>query len=220
MQKLFTEGIEHTQFKETKIGRIPEEWEVTRIGGVTDIHGGSTPLTTEENYWDDGDILWATPTDITSLSSKYISNTSRKITQKAVDETSLRLCEPGTILMTSRATIGYPAITEKPITTNQGFINIHCKKVIETLFLYYWIIQNRRILERFAQGSTFVELSKKDFRRLFIALPPLTEQHKITEILSEVDAKIETEQAFKEELEKLKKGLMQVLLTGEVRVKV
>lgn len=202
-------------FKETKIGRIPEVWEVTMIGRVTDTHGGSTPSTAQQNYWDNDDVLWATPTDITSLGSKYISDTSRKISRRAVDETSLRLCEPGTILMTSRATIGYPAIADRPITTNQGFINIHCSEKIEIMFLYYWIVQNRRLLERFAQGSTFVELSKKDFRRFLIALPPLPEQRKIAEILSTVDQTIEKTDAIIKETQQFKKGLMQKLFVNK-----
>ena len=208
--------------RKDKRRELPAGWELTQIGYVADTHGGSTPSTAEPEYWDDDGILWTTPTDITSLNTKYISDTKRKISQKAADETSLRLCEAGTLLMTSRATIGYTAIAEKPITTNQGFINIHCGNKVETLFLYYWITQNRALLERFAQGSTFLELSKKDFRRFHIDLPPLPEQLKITEILSTVDETIEKTDAIIQKTQQLKKGLMQKLFTegiGHTRFK-
>lgn len=211
-----------TILRKDKRRELPTSWELTRIGNVVDTHGGSTPSTAKPEYWDDGGILWATPTDITSLNTKYISDTERKISQKAADETSLRLCEPGTLLMTSRATIGYPAIAEKPITTNQGFINIHCGNKVETLFLYYWIAQNRALLERFAQGSTFLELPKKAFRRFHIDLPPLAEQRKIAEILSTIDETIEKTDATIRETQQLKKGLMQKLFTegiGHTRFK-
>ena len=173
-----------TILRKDKEGYLPVGWELIRIGNLAEIHGGSTPSTSDSDYWENGNILWATPTDITSLNTKVISDTHRKISQKAVDETSLRLCELGTLLMTSRATIGYPAIAGKQITTNQGFINIHCGQKLEGLFFYYWIIQHRTLFERYSQGSTFLELSKKDFRKFHVTLPPLPEQHKIAEILA------------------------------------
>jgi type I restriction enzyme S subunit len=202
-----------TILRANKKMHIPSDWEFSPIGNLAEIHGGSTPSTEDLGYWKDGNILWATPTDITGLSSKFISDTHRKITKKAVNETALRLCDPGTLIMTSRATIGYPAIADKQITTNQGFINMHCGNKLEVIFFYYWIIQNRTLLERYSQGSTFLELSKKDFRRFHISLPPLAEQRKISEILSTVDEAIEKTNAIIQQTLQLKKGLMQKLFT-------
>jgi|LWDU01.1.fsa_nt_gi type I restriction enzyme S subunit len=201
---------------------IPIGWQTKNIEELTNSFGGTTPSTIEPKYWDDGTILWASPTDITSLKSKYISDTKSKITEIAFNKTSLRLLDAGDILMTSRATVGYPAIAAAPICTNQGFINIKCGKQIENLFLYYWIIQNRQFIKRYGQGSTFLELNKKDFRKLNILLPPLSEQLRIAEILSTVDESIEKTDSIIEETRQLKKGLMQKLFTegiGHTRFK-
>ena len=78
--KLFSEGIGHNEFKDTKIGRIPKEWEVLKINDVADCYGGTTPSTTVKEYWN-GDILWATPSDITN-NNLYLLDTNRKITEK------------------------------------------------------------------------------------------------------------------------------------------
>lgn len=219
MQKLFSEGIGHTEFKDTKIGRIPMEWELSRIGSVADCSGGTTPSTTIEEYWN-GNILWATPTDITSNNSVRLIETSRKITEEGRKSKNLKYVSKDGLLMTSRASIGFVKISNGDVTTNQGFINIECKNRIHYKYLYFWIIQNRGLLMRFSQGSTFLELHRTAFKKLPIPLPPLPEQQKIAEILSEADKKIEKEEQYKSDLEQLKKGLMQQLLTGQKRVKV
>lgn len=220
MQELLTKGIGHKKFKKTKIGKFPEEWKVIRIDEIVKISGGTTPSTAIKKYWEGGKILWATPTDITSLNGIYIYDTASKITQTAIDESSLNIYDPGTILLTSRATIGFAAITKYPIATNQGFINIVCSKRVNNLFLYYWINFKRKLFESLAQGSTFMELSKKDFRKIYISLPKVNEQNKIKDILFNMDNKIGIEKENKLKLEEQKKGLMQQLLTGKIRVNV
>jgi type I restriction enzyme, S subunit len=219
MQKLFSEGIGHTDFKDTKIGRIPKDWEVDKIGKVADCYGGTTPSTTVEEYWN-GDILWATPSDITKNNSEYLLSTDRKITEKGRASKNLRYVQKNGLLMTSRASIGFLNISNGDVVTNQGFINIECKNTYHFKFFYYWIINNRNLLVRYSQGSTFLELYRKTFSKINIPTPPLPEQKKIAEILSEADAKIEKEEHEKAKLEELKKGLMQQLLTGKKRVKV
>lgn len=219
MQKLFSEGIGHTEFKDTKIGRIPMEWELSRIGSVADCSGGTTPSTTIEEYWN-GNILWATPTDITSNNSVRLIETSRKITEEGRKSKNLKYVSKDGLLMTSRASIGFVKISNGDVTTNQGFINIECKNRIHYKYLYFWIIQNRGLLMRFSQGSTFLELYRTAFKKLPIPLPPLPEQQKIVSILTEADKKIEKEEQYKSELEQLKRGLMQQLLTGQKRVRI
>ena len=219
MQKLFSEGIGHTEFKDTKIGRIPKDWNTLKINQVADCYGGTTPSTTVEEYWN-GDILWATPSDITKNKSEYLLNTSRKITEQGRASKNLRFVKKNGLLMTSRASIGFLNISNGDVVTNQGFINIECKDNFHYKFFYYWVLDNRKKLLSLSQGSTFLELYRKTFSKISILTPPLPEQQKIADILSEVDAKIENEQAKKEQLEALKKGLMQQLLTGKKRVKV
>jgi type I restriction enzyme S subunit len=190
--------------------RVPEEWRETTLGQVTDIVGGSTPSKNEPTFWDNGIIAWATPSDITKLTigQLRISNTSAKVTEAAVRDTSLRIMPPGTVIMTSRATIGYPAINTVPLTTNQGFANFLPGTNHDPDFLAQWIIYMRPILERNAGGSTFLEISKKTLRN--VSIP---EQRRIAEILSSVDEAIAATQAVIEQTRLVKQGVLKRLLT-------
>lgn len=221
MQRLFTEGIGHTEFKETRLGKIPKEWEVVRISDIGNVIGGGTPDTKNDDYWN-GDILWATPTDITKYNIKYISNTDRKITREGLNSSSAKILPPYSLLLTSRATIGYCVINKDEICTNQGFQNIIPNEKINVEFLYYMIqsekIQNQLI--RSAYGSTFLEIPNKDVKKIKIPVPNLAEQESIAKILSDLDNKTENEKILKKIIKKIKRGLIQDLLTGKKRVKI
>jgi len=220
MQRLLTKGIGHTDFKKTEVGEIPVEWEVKKLGEVTEIISGGTPNTKVEEYWRNGDICWATPTDITS-SGKYIRKTEKHITEKGLKNSSANLLPIGSILMTSRATIGERCINTVPMATNQGFKSFICREqVILNEFLYYLIEIIKPIFIRLAGGSTFLEISKKQVEEQKIQVPPIEEQKKIAFILSVIDIKLEDYQTKKQKLQTLKRGLMQKLLTGKIRVKV
>jgi type I restriction enzyme S subunit len=125
----------------------------------------------------------------------------------------------GSILLTSRATIGECAINSVPMATNQGFASLVCKDKAHNWFIYFYISLTKDELQRLAGGSTFREVSKRSIRAIRIPLPPLPEQKRIAEILSAIDEKIDSAFAYREKLEALKKGLMQALLSGKVRVK-
>jgi len=217
MQQLLTRGISHTKFKQTEIGEIPEEWEVVRLGEITEIIGGGTPSTGDSHYWN-GNIPFVIPTDITNLRNNYLERSENYITEEGLKNSSAKLLPVGTVLLTSRATIGFCAINKIPVATNQGFASLICgERVLNSYILYSMrFITNK--LESLASGSTFREVSKTTLKSLKLPLPPFLEQRKIAEILSTVDEKIEVERQRKEKLEELKKGLMQVLLTGKVRV--
>jgi len=113
---------------DSELGEIPKGWEVSNIDSVCQAVGGGTPSTKKGEYWLDGDIKWATPSDITSLKSPVIFDTERKINEKGLNNSSARMLPEGTILLTSRATVGLLAISAVPITTNQGFISIVCSE--------------------------------------------------------------------------------------------
>jgi len=212
-------GEETHGFKDSPLGRVPEEWDVKKISDILDLKGGSTPSTNNDKYWN-GDIQWAVPTDITKLKSKYIENTERKITKNGLLNCSASLLPIGSILLTSRATIGFLAINVVEMATNQGFINILPSKEILNHFLYYYLdcIKSKFVLQ--ASGSTFLELSKNSFKTFHIPFPPIAEQHRIAEIILATDKRIEKEEAYRDKLLQIKKGLMQDLLTGMVRVKI
>jgi len=190
-----------TEFKETEIGEIPREWEVKKINEIGEIGGGSTPSTKVKDYWD-GDIPWITPKDLANHGSRFISCGERNITRKAVIENSLKLYPNGTILLTSRAPIGYVAITKNPVTTNQGFKNIAPKEGTNSEFLYYLLINISEYLKDISGGSTFEELTKEILKDVLIPFPLLPEQSRIATVLSWFDDLIEVKRRQNEILEK------------------
>ncbi|MEM3490073.1 MAG: restriction endonuclease subunit S, partial [Nitrososphaerota archaeon] len=213
---------EYREFKDTEIGRIPKDWEVVRIGDICEVIGGGTPSTKVKEYWN-GNIPFAIPTDVTELESRnvnFLNQTKGHITEKGLRESSTNLLPPGSILLTSRATIGSCVISEVPVATNQGFANIICGDTVHNLFILYLMKYMKKKLDQLASGSTYKEISRVVVRNLRIPHPPLLEQQEIAEILSIVDKKLELERADKARLGKIKQGLMDLLLTGKIRVKV
>ena len=203
------------KYKDTPIGKIPVDWEVVRLGDVCDVIGGSTPSTKNNEYWG-GEIPFATPTDITSLQGREISDTKQSITQEGLSSCGARLLPVGSVLLTSRATLGACAINTKPMATNQGFASLVCNEMAYNWFIYYKMIALQQELDRLGSGSTFKEVSKSSIRSLNFSLPPLPEQKQIADILTTVDEVIEKTSWVIEKTKELKKGLMQSLLTGGI----
>ena len=170
----------------------PEGWVQTTLGAIAALGGGTTPSKSEEGYWVDGSVPWATPSDVTSLPNgeSRISATEVTVAERALRECSLTLNPPGTVLMTSRATIGYAALNDVPMTTNQGFITFRCGDRTDPEFLLHWLTAKRDFLVAAAGGSTFKELSRGTAKLLPISLPPLDEQRRIADVLRSVDEAI------------------------------
>lgn len=200
------------QFRQTEIGELPAEWQVVPLSDVADISGGSTPSTRNERFWN-GEIPFVTPSDITKLESLYLRNAEKQISREGLESISAALLPPGSVLITSRASIGLVAINEIPVVTNQGFANLVCKPSVHNTFLAQVMRLARPRLERLGAGSTFREVSRTSIRKFPVPLPPIVEQRRIAEILSAADEAVQKTDAVISELERLKKGLMQRLLT-------
>jgi len=197
------------------ISKLLQNINYKKIENIFNLCGGTTPLTTKKEYWN-GDILWATPTDITKLNNSYLlKDTKKKITDKAVQDNALKLIEPGTLLMSSRASIGWTIIPDKKVTINQGITALIPKNQneIHVLFYYYYFRFIRNLLNSLASGSTFKEISKSTLRNLHIPIPPLPTQKKIAVILSTADSAIQKVDEAIEKTHRLKKGVMHRLLT-------
>ena len=210
-----------TEFQDTEIGKIPKEWKIYSIEEIFDLYKGTTPSTKEDKYWG-GDIPFVTPTDITALNEMnkiYLSTTEKYLTEEGRRSKSLRLIPRGSLLFTSRATIGYLAVNNVEVAINQGIIALIPKiKDLDVIYYYYYLTSVRKKLEELAGGSTYKEISMNTFRKLMIPHPPLEEQRKIAEILSTVNRAIELYREERVRLDRLKRGLMDLLLTGKIRV--
>ena len=201
--------------------RLPgfvEPWVDTLIKDVSTVISGGTPSTNNPEYWD-GHILWCTPTDI-SKTNKYISSTGQTISELGLKNSSATLLPIGTVLMCSRASIGPRAIATKEISTNQGFKSFICSKNLNNEFLYYLIDVILPDLLKLASGNTFRELSKDSVDNFKITIPDTCEQNAIADILIAQDNKIELLEQELTQWQQKKKSLMQLLLTGLVRVTV
>ena len=171
--------------------RFPEftdEWNEFKIGEICDVVGGGTPKTDDNSYWD-GDIDWYTPSELSE--HKYVYESKRKITKKGLDNCSAKLLPPKTILLSSRATIGETGIILKESTTNQGFQSLIAKRNLNYQFLYYLIDTIKKELIIRASGSTFLEISKNEIKKIKVNIPLKNEQIKIAKFISLIDQKID-----------------------------
>lgn len=167
------------------------KWDIKRIMDVAEVVAGGTPNTKTPEYWN-GDIGWITPADLSGYSFRYIKNGSRNITEAGLNSSSACLLPINTVLLSSRAPIGYVAIAETELATNQGFKNLVCNdKQADYRFIYYWLHLNTETLKNFASGATFPEISANTLKKIKITLPDLPTQKHIADILSAYDELIE-----------------------------
>ena len=193
------------------------EWSKQQLGDICNIVNGGTPSTSIAEFWN-GKILWCTPTDITSCSTKYIYTTESKITESGLKASSATLLPKGALLLCSRATIGEVRIAGNAICTNQGFKSLVVHQNISNEWLYYMVhVLKSNMLEK-AIGSTFLEISKKDLAELDIIVPEVTEQKAIAQVLSDMDSEIEQLEKKLAKYQQIKRGMMQELLTGRIRL--
>ena len=151
---------------------LPAGWRLSQIGREVRIVGGATPRTTEPAFWDGGEHHWATPKDLSRLPSPVLLNTDRKITDAGVDKISSGLLPVGTVLMSSRAPIGYLAIAGVPTAVNQGFMAMICTGLLPNIFVLFWCEQQLGYIKGVSGGSTFAEISKQVFRAVPVVIPP------------------------------------------------
>ena len=162
-------------------------WTNVSLGDAAEIVSGATPKSSEPHNWD-GEVLWATPSDLSVLREKHISRTGRTISTRGLESCSARLLPANSVLFSSRAPIGLVAINTKPMATNQGFKSFIPKEGLNPDYLYWWLRANKQRLQDLGNGATFKEVSKAVVSRVVIPLPPLDEQRRIAAILDKADA--------------------------------
>ena len=166
-----TAALFPSAMQDSDLGQIPEGWAVSTIGEEVHISGGGTPSTSNKDFWENGSIHWTTPKDLSRLRDKILAGTERKITDAGLTKISSGLLPVNTILMSSRAPVGYLAITKIPVAINQGYIAMQCKKTLLPEFVLQWATANIDEIKQRSDGTTFAEISKKDFKPIPIIMP-------------------------------------------------
>jgi type I restriction enzyme S subunit len=198
---------------------LPAGWKLITLGEIAELSGGGTPSREHPDYFK-GDIVWLTPTEIPKNRITVVSNSKEKITQQALKNSSARLLPKGTVLMTSRASIGYVAIAGTEVTTNQGFASFVCKEGIFNYYLAYWLWGNAEYFKQQATGTTFKEIIKSKLRTFTLPLPPLSEQERIVahieSLFTQLDAGVAGLKRVQAALKRYKASVLKAACEGRL----
>ncbi len=191
---------------------LPTDWGKLPIADLGKVVSGGTPSRDVPAFWG-GNIPWVTPGELTGLNSKHISQTNESITSQGLSGSGANLLPNGSLLITTRATLGARAINAAPMATNQGFKSIVFKNSEDANYYFYWADKLVPELTRRASGTTFLEIASSQFSKIFVPHPPRLECAKIAQTLDTVDAQIRQTEALIAKLERIKQGLLTDLLT-------
>ena len=197
------------------------EWKEVTLGEIGTIVGGATPSTKNTSFYD-GNIPWLTPKDLSVNSNKYILRGERNITEAGFKSCSCKMLPKGSVLFSSRAPIGYVAITANDMCTNQGFKSVIPNEETDSEFLYYLLKYNKDNIASQGSGTTFAEVSGKTMKEIEVMVPKETDdQHRIASILSSLDRKIELNNKINADLEEMAQAIFKNWLsecTDEVTI--
>ena len=205
-------------FQDSELGEIPKGWEVFTTEQAVTVKGGSTPRTNVSEYWENGTNHWATPKDLSNLTSPILIDTERKITDAGVQTISSRQMPKGTLLLSSRAPVGYLAISTVPISVNQGFIAMVCTKGISNYFMLNWCFYNMERIKARAGGTTFQEISKRNFRPLQMVRPPKVLVESFSNHIESLYQRIRQNEEESISLRMTRDTLLPKLLSGQLRI--
>ncbi len=191
---------------------LPPDWPIKPISDMGPVVGGSTPSREIASYWG-GSIPWATPTDMTALQDRTILYTKESITEAGLNNSGARLLPTGSVVVTTRASIGMVGVAGCPLTTNQGFKSIIPNRDVDPNFLYHLLGQLSHELYRRASGTTFQEISGSEFGEIQVPSPLVDEQARIAEVLDTLDEAIRTTASIIAKRILARQGLIRDLLT-------
>lgn len=211
------ESLAETLFRQWFVEEASKDWGKSILNNIISIKGGGTPSTKIALYWD-GNICWSSPKDLSAQNSVFIFDTERKITVEGLAKISSGIMPVGTVLLSSRAPIGYLAITEVPLAINQGYIAIICDKFISKYFIYLWCKINMQVIKNAGNGSVFQEVAKSVFKQIQITVPPKYLLDKFNLIIEPVFDKIKTNQQQMVTLKLQRDTLLPKLMSGEIRI--
>ncbi len=209
MAKVFREGLHGEELKDTEIGKVPRSWEVVRLGKVCHVVMGQSPPSSTYNFRGEGFPFFQGKAEFGDIYPKIEKYTTHP----------LKMAKKGDILISVRAPVGDVNLAPTICAIGRGLAAITPKKEIYAIYLFYLLKFYKNRIEARGTGSTFKTIRKSNLENLLISLPPIQEQKEIAHVLSTIDKKIEIEKRRKEILEKLFKTMLQLLMTGKLRVK-
>lgn len=200
--------------------KIPSNWCWRRLGEITTVISGGTPSSKISEYYENGNIAWITPSDLSNYNDIYISRGKKMITELGLMKSSAKILPKGTVCLSSRAPIGYVVIAKNELSTNQGFKSFLPSKAFKSEYLYWYLKSIKHILEAKASGTTFLELSAKKAGEVEIPLPPINEQQRIVNIIEDLFTKLnKAKELIENTLAKFEQNKMAILhkaFTGEL----
>ena len=199
-------------------GWVPKGWQVSTTGDEFTVKGGSTPSTANPDFWEGGHIHWTSPKDLSGSQEKIMIDTERKITEAGLKRISSGLLPIETVLMSSRAPIGYLTLTKIPVAINQGYIAIPETKRLSQEYVLYWLNSIMDEIKGIAGGTTFAEISKKTFNGISIIIPSKTAVELFTITTKSYLHKIKLNTIERTTLENIRDTLLPKLISGELRL--
>ena len=208
---LFPDG-----FETSELGELPRGWRVMPVGDAIAAVGGATPDTKNEAFWKPPVHCWTSPKDLSSIAAPVLLNTERKISEQGLAKIGSGLLPPGTLLMSSRAPIGYLALAQVPLAINQGYIAMLPGGLLPPLYMYFWCRQNMDNIKGRANGSTFMEISKKAFRPIPALVPTNELVTAFTETAEALFARLTANEQQAQTLSTLRDTLLPRLISGQL----
>lgn len=203
---------------ESELGEIPEGWRYSEIGNEVTVVGGGTPSTKNTDFWEGGHIHWTTPRDMSNLTDKILLDTDRKITEAGLAKISSGLLPNDTVLMSSRAPVGYLAVAKVPVAINQGYIAMKCESGLTPEYVVQWAESVMDEIKQRASGTTFAEISKKNFKIIPIVVPIDNVIGEYTKVASGLYSKITEGMRETKYLMDIRDTLLPKLLSGELEL--
>ena len=212
-----TASLFPSSFEDSELGAIPKGWSVRPIHEEVIFCGGGTPSTKKSEYWD-GEFLWTTPRDLSKQIGLITIDSERKLTHAGVQKISSKLLPTHSVLMSSRAPIGYISISAFPTAINQGFIGFPAQEKWPPLFMVNWLNFNMHEIKSRSGGATFAEINRTAFRTIPFLTPPeeLIRQYRV--LTSSLLDKLINNSVESAKLESLRVRLLDSLITGELEV--
>ena len=205
-------------FEESALGLVPEGWAVQPVGDAVECVGGATPDTKEPSYWSPEAHAWTTPKDLSGLPAPVLLSTERRLSTKGLAKIGSGLLPVGTLLMSSRAPIGYLAVAQVPVAINQGYIAMPPGSLLPPLYMLFWCQQNMEGIKARANGSTFMEISKKAFRPMPAVLPSSPVIQAFLAIASPLFGRLVSNEQQAQTLATLRDTLLPRLISGQLRL--